>query len=89
MNPKLTSTTTKKHLLTKQREGVGEGWGAYRGRDGGGEVLGDGGRGGEGGLGIGRRRSWAGSGGSGEVEGGGGEVEGGDSVVESSGGRRR
>ena len=31
------------------------GGGAYReGRDGGGEVLGDGGRGGEGGLGIGR-----------------------------------
>ena len=26
-------------------------------------MLGDGGRGGEGGLGIGRRRSWAGSGG--------------------------
>ena len=32
-------------------------------------MLGDGGRGGEGGLEIGRRRSWAGSGG-GEVEGG-------------------
>ena len=62
---------------------MGEGWGAYReGRDGGGEVLGDGGRGGEGGLGIGRRRSWAGSG-------GGGEVEGGDGEVESGGGRRR
>ena len=39
MNPKLTSTTTKKHLLTKQREGVGEGWGACReGRDGGGRA---------------------------------------------------
>ena len=39
------------------------GGGAYReGRDGGGEVLGDGGRGGEGGLRIGRRQSWAGSG---------------------------
>ena len=47
---------------------MGEGWGAYRGRDGGGEVLGDGGRGGEGGLEHGQRRSWAGSSG-GEVEG--------------------
>ena len=44
-----------------------EGWGTYRdGRDGGGEVLGDGGRGGEGGLGHG-----------GEVEGADGDVEGG------------
>ena len=49
-------------------------------------MLGDGGRGGEGGLRIGRRQSWAGSGGGGEVEGGSGEVEGGDSVVESGGG---
>ena len=57
--------------------------GAYReGRDGGEEVLGDGGRGGEGGLGIGRRRSWAGSG-------GGGEVEVSDGEVESGVGRRR
>ena len=56
--------------------------GAYReGRDGGGEVLGDGGRGDEGGLRNGRRRSWAGSGG-GEVEGHRGEVEGGDGEVE-------
>ena len=76
MNPKLTSTT-KKHLLTKQRGGLREGWGAYReGRDSGGEVLGDEGRGGEGGLRIGRRRSWAGSGGD-EVEGADGDVEGG------------
>ena len=69
---------------------MGEGWGAYReGRDGGGKVVGDGGRGGEGGLGIGRRRSCAGSGGGGEVKDGGGEVEGGDGEVESGGGRRR
>ena len=84
MNPKLTSTTTKKHLLTKQRErGDGGGVGGLHreGRDGGVEVLGDGGRGGEGGLRIGRRRSWAGSGGGGEVEGGGGEVEGGEGEV--------
>ena len=68
---------------------MGEWWGAYReGRDGGGEVLGDGGRGGEGGLGIRRRRCWAGLGGGGEVEGGDGEVEGGDGEVESGGGRR-
>ena len=64
MNPKLTSTTTtKKHLLTKQREGVGEGWGAYRGRDGGGEVLDDGGAAragsGSGGGGPGRARAAA------------------------------
>ena len=56
---------------------VGEGWGTYReGRDGGWEVLDDGGRGGEGGLGHGQRRSWAGSGGD-EVEGADGDVEGG------------
>ena len=56
---------------------MGGGWcGIYReGTDGGGEVLGDRGRGGEGGLGHGQQRSWAGSG-SGEVEGGDGEVEG-------------
>ena len=55
----------------------GEGWGTYReGRDGGGEVLGDRGMGGEGGLGLGQRRSWAGSGG-GEVEGADGDMEGG------------
>ena len=60
----------------------GEGWGTYReGRDGGGEVLGDGGRCGDGGLGHGQRRTWAGS--------GGGEVEGGDSEVEGGLGRRR
>ena len=39
-------------------------------------MLGDGGRGGEGGLEHGQRRSWAGSGG-GEVEGADGDVEGG------------
>ena len=55
----------------------GEGWGTYReGRDGGGEVLGDGGRGGEGGFGHGQGRSWAGLGG-GEVEGADGDVQGG------------
>ena len=81
MNPKLTSTTTKKHLLTKQREGLGEGWGAYREeRDGGGEVLGDGEVGaaragsGSGGGGPGRAqaavRSRAAAAGGGEVEGG-------------------
>ena len=60
----------------------GEGWGTYREwRDGGGEVLGDGGRGGEGGLGHGQGRSWAGS--------GGGEVEGADGDVEGGLGRRR
>ena len=64
------------------------GGGAYReGRDCGGEVLGDRGRGGEGGLGIGRRRSWAGSGG--EVEGGDGEVESGGGEVEGGLGQRR
>ena len=55
MNPKLTSSTTKKHLLTKQRE---RGWGAYReGRDRGGEVLGDGE--------VGAARAGSGSGGGG------------------------
>ena len=45
--------------------------GTYKeGRDGGGEVLGDGGRGGEGRLAHGQRQSWAGSGGNGEFEGG-------------------
>ena len=39
-------------------------------------MLGDGGRGGEGGLGHGQRQSWAGSGSS-EVEGADGDVEGG------------
>ena len=39
-------------------------------------MLGDGGRGREGGLGLEQRRSWVGSGGS-EVEDGGNEVEGG------------
>ena len=48
----------------------------------GGGIDGEVARGGEGGLGIGRRRCWAGSGGGGEVEGGGGEVE-------SGGGRRQ
>ena len=43
MNPKLTSTTTKKHLLTKQKRGWERGGGLHReGRDGDGEGLGDG-----------------------------------------------
>ena len=63
--------------------------GTYREwRDGGGEVLGDGGRGGEGGLEHGQWRSWAGSGG-GEVECADGDVEGGGGETEGSLGRRR